>query len=120
MPTKAKGRKRRAGPPLPRARKSARGRRVHREGDTGKADILQLVRAGVEKFIMSEATVADFFKTIRDATTKEKSYSHQLTKAVFAKIVREAIKKRALTKVSRNSTNSHLKNTHAKDSNRSR
>jgi|WetSurMetagenome_2_1015567.scaffolds.fasta_scaffold568156_2 hypothetical protein len=67
---------------------------------------------------MNEATVADFFKTIRVATAKQKSYSHQLTKAIFAKIVRDAIRKRTLKQSGHTSTNSLPGGTYAKDSNR--
>jgi DNA-binding NarL/FixJ family response regulator len=59
-------------------------------------EILELVRSGVERFILKNASVEDFFKTVQAVADKEKIYSHQLTKSVFSRIVREAIKKRKL------------------------
>jgi hypothetical protein len=59
-------------------------------------DLLALVRRGVERFILQNTSVEDFFKTIRQVTEKEHTYAHQLTKEVFAKIVRDAIRKRNL------------------------
>jgi DNA-binding NarL/FixJ family response regulator len=65
---------------------------------SGKAEeeILELVRIGVERFILKKATIEDFLRTIRAVSEKEKIYSHQLTKSVFSKIVKEAIRKRKL------------------------
>lgn len=54
------------------------------------------MRTGVEKFILKNASVEDFLKTLRKVTDKEKAYSHQLTRSVFLKIVKEAIRKRKL------------------------
>jgi len=67
---------------------------------SAKADreILVLVRSGVERFILKNATVEDFLKTIRVVGDDEKAYSHQLTRSVFSRIVHEAIKKRNLRK----------------------
>jgi len=59
-------------------------------------EILKLVRTGVERFILNKVTVGDFLKTMRAVAEKEKTYSHQLTKRVFSKIVKEAIRKRDL------------------------
>jgi DNA-binding NarL/FixJ family response regulator len=61
-----------------------------------EAEILKLVRDGVERFILRKATVEDFFRTIRAVTENEKLYSHQLTRSVFSRIVKEAIRKRKL------------------------
>jgi DNA-binding NarL/FixJ family response regulator len=65
---------------------------------SGKAEeeILELVRAGVERFILKKATVEDFLRTMRAASEKEEIYSHQLTRSVFSRIVKEAIRKRNL------------------------
>jgi len=65
---------------------------------SGKAeeDIQALVRTGVERFVLKNATVEDFFGTIQAVTEKEKAYSHQLTRSVFTRIVKEAIRKRNL------------------------
>jgi DNA-binding NarL/FixJ family response regulator len=59
-------------------------------------EILELVRTGVEKFILKKATIEDFLRTIRAVSEKEKIYSHQLTRSAFSKIVKEAIRKRDL------------------------
>jgi len=59
-------------------------------------EILELVRSGVERFILKDATVEDFLRTIRAVGDNEKTYSHQLTRSVFSKILKEAIKKRKL------------------------
>ena len=63
-----------------------------------EAEILKLVRTGVERFILKNATVEEFLKTIRALTKKEKAYSHQLTRSVFTRIVREAIRKRNISR----------------------
>lgn len=59
-------------------------------------ELLTLVRSGVERFILDNTTVEDLLHTIRDVTEKEQAYAHQLTKTVFARIVKEAIRKRNL------------------------
>ncbi len=59
-------------------------------------EILALVRTGVERFVLKNAAVEDFFRTIRAVTEKERVYSHQLTRSAFSKIVKDAIKKRKL------------------------
>jgi len=59
-----------------------------------KAEIETLVKAGVERFILKDATMDDFLRTIRTASAKEFVYSHQLTKSLFSKIVKQAIRKR--------------------------
>jgi DNA-binding NarL/FixJ family response regulator len=61
-----------------------------------EAELLTLVRAGVEKFILKGASVAEFLKTIRALTDQENKYSHQLTRSVFTKILKEAVRKRNL------------------------
>lgn len=61
-----------------------------------RAEILALVRTGVERFILKNSTVEEFLKSMRAASEQEKMYAHQLTRPVFNKIVREAIKKRNL------------------------
>ena len=61
-------------------------------------EILQLVRTGVERFILRNATMEEFLRTTRAVAEKEEVYAHQLTRSVFAKIVKEAIRKRNLRK----------------------
>ena len=53
-----------------------------------------MVKAGVEQFILKEATIDDFFRTLRSAAGRNYVYSHQLTQSLFSKIVRQALKKR--------------------------
>jgi DNA-binding NarL/FixJ family response regulator len=62
----------------------------------GKAEkeIFDLVRAGIERFILKNATVEDFLRTIRAVAEEEKTYAHQLTRSVLSTIVKEAIRKR--------------------------
>ncbi len=59
-----------------------------------KAEIEQLVKAGVDRFILKDATIAEFMKTIRTASKKEYVYAHQLNKTRFLQIVKAAIQKR--------------------------
>ena len=98
MPTKGVARHNRS----PRRRNTAaRPRRRHvlpKRSRRALADqkLLTLVRRGVERFILDQTSVDDFFRTIREVTEKEHIYAHQLTKEVFSKIVRAAIRKRNL------------------------
>lgn len=86
----------------PRRRKSVPGLKVKRvraanlRSGMSKRELLDLVRTGVEKFILNKVTVDDFFTAIRAVGDEEKTYSHQLTSSVFSRIVREAIRKRDL------------------------
>jgi len=57
-------------------------------------EIENLVKAGVERFILKESTIADFMKTIRSASEAKYVYAHQLTKKRFLQIVKQAIRKR--------------------------
>jgi len=82
----------------PRRRKSS-PKPIRKHGATGKLrsgkaeeDVLALVRTGVERFILKNATVEEFFRTVQAVADKEEIYSHQLTKSVFSRIVREAIR----------------------------
>jgi DNA-binding NarL/FixJ family response regulator len=75
-------------------RKHAVAGRLH--SARAEEEILSLVRTGVERFILKNATVEDFFKTIQAVAAKERAYTHQLTRPVFSRIVREAIRKRNL------------------------
>jgi hypothetical protein len=61
-----------------------------------ESELLEFVRTGVEKFILNKVTVEDFFSAIRAVVEKEKTYAHQLTRPVFTRIVKEAIRKRDL------------------------
>jgi hypothetical protein len=57
-------------------------------------ELLKLVQTGVEQFILNHATVEEFLKMTRALAEKEKVYSHQLTRSIFSKIVRDAVRKR--------------------------
>ena len=57
-------------------------------------ELLKLVKKGVEQFILKHATVEEFLEMTRALAEKEKVYSHQLTKAVFSRIVKEAVRRR--------------------------
>jgi DNA-binding NarL/FixJ family response regulator len=59
-----------------------------------KTDIEGLVKAGVEKFILNHATIDDFLRTMRSVSEKEAVYSHQLTRSVLSRIVKQAVRKR--------------------------
>ena len=79
-------------------KRSTRQASLKRRSDSAEKEILELVRTGVEKFILKKATVEDFYKTIQEVSEKEKIYSHQLTRSVFARIVKDAIRKRRRSK----------------------
>jgi hypothetical protein len=53
----------------------------------------------VERFILKNATVEDFLRAMRAVGKNEKVYAHQLTRSVFARIVKEAIRKRNLSRL---------------------
>ena len=55
---------------------------------------VQRIRAGVERFILENATMEEFLRTLRSAGEAENSYAHQLTGSVLSRIVKEAITKR--------------------------
>ena len=71
---------------LPRKKSSFHSRQYDEE-------IEKLVKVGVERFMLRGATIADFLKTIRSAARREGVSPHPLTRAVFSRIVKEAIKK---------------------------
>jgi hypothetical protein len=59
-----------------------------------RAEVLALVRSGVEGFILKNATIEEFLKSMRAVSEQEKAYAHQLTRPVFNRIVKAAMKKR--------------------------
>ncbi len=73
-------------------RQKTRAKKVR--ADQVKKELLKLVQTGVEEFILKHATVEEFLTMVRALSEKEKVYSHQLTKAVFSRIVKEAVRKR--------------------------
>jgi hypothetical protein len=81
--------------------KPARRRMYAKKSRVGRVEeeLLQLVQTGVEEFILKDATVEEFLKMTRALAEKEKVYSHQLTKSVFSRIVKQAIRKRNLRRI---------------------
>ena len=84
----------------PRRRKSLPGPTTKRGRVTAplsrvqQRELMNLVQTGVEKFIMNTITVDDFFSGIRAVVDRDKTYAHQLTRSVFSRIVKEAMRKR--------------------------
>lgn len=64
-------------------------------------EIEKLVKVGVERFMLKGATIADFLKTIRSAAKREGVSPHPLTRAVFSRIVKNAIKKHEREEISK-------------------
>jgi hypothetical protein len=59
-----------------------------------KSAIESLIKAGIERFILENATMEEFLRTLRMAGEPESLYAHQLTGSVLSRIVRQAINKR--------------------------
>jgi hypothetical protein len=55
---------------------------------------LDLIRDGVRRFILNDASLGDFRKTIRSVGRKGASSTHPLTGIAFRKIVKQAIVER--------------------------
>jgi hypothetical protein len=77
-------------------KRHVRASKPHKTSVQVKAELLSLVQTGVERFILKHASVEEFLKMTRTLAEKEKAYSHQLTRTVFSRIVREAVRKRNL------------------------
>ena len=75
---------------LPRVRRAKRRKVASRK----TADILDLVKEGVERFILKDASIGDFQKAVRSAAKKGELSSHPVTGAVFRGIVKRAIQER--------------------------
>jgi DNA-binding NarL/FixJ family response regulator len=56
-------------------------------------DMLELIKAGVAGFILKDATVQDFLKTIHSVTRGNKVLPPHLTDSLFSQIVESALKK---------------------------
>jgi hypothetical protein len=82
---KPQGRRKKGTTPLSAAKSGA----VQRE-----TAVENLVKAGVERFILENATMDEFLRTLRIAGEPESLYAHQLTGSVLSRIVRQAIHKR--------------------------
>jgi hypothetical protein len=76
--------------------KRANQKRVQTRTKRGskRYELEKLVRAGVERFMLEDATIFDFLRTIRSAAKRESISRHPLTRSVFSRIVKQAIKKR--------------------------
>ena len=57
-----------------------------------ESDILEFVKAGVSGFILKDAMVNDFLKTIRLVASGEKVLPHHMTGSLFTQIIETAIK----------------------------
>lgn len=57
-----------------------------------KADVLQFIKAGASGFILKNATLKDFIKTIRAVVDGEKILPDHLTDSLFSQIIEHAIK----------------------------
>jgi len=62
-------------------------------------DLLVFVQAGVSGFIVKEATVEDFLKTIRSVAGGAKVLPPHLTESLFSQIVNKAVKESDTTKL---------------------
>ena len=59
-----------------------------------KDAILELVKAGVRRFVSNDAPIGEFQRLVREAARKGEQSSHPLTGLVFRRIVRQAIRDR--------------------------
>ena len=75
-----------------RARKRRKKTPVRR-----KPSVLDLVRSGVERFILKDANMRSFRTAILRAAKKGETSKHPLTGAAFRRIVRKAIRDRKLS-----------------------
>lgn len=58
-----------------------------------QGDILQFVKAGANGFILKDASLEEFLKTIRSVASGEKILPNHLTHSLFSQIIEFAIKK---------------------------
>ncbi|MGB2958755.1 MAG: hypothetical protein WBG01_17960 [Bacteroidota bacterium] len=77
-------------------RKSPIGQAPKRRSTARKraTSTIDLVREGVRRFILNDASIGDFRKTIRIAAEKGELSHHPLTGTAFRKIVKQAIAER--------------------------
>ncbi len=80
----------------PPAKKASRPRspRPKRVPVRHTTSVLDLVRAGVERFVLKDATMMSFQKTIRAAAKKGGNSTHPLSGVAFRRIVKQAIRER--------------------------
>jgi hypothetical protein len=98
--------------PLPRPTRGGSHRRSKAE-----QEILRLVRAGIQRFILRSSTVEEFARAMQALGESDEAYAHQLTKPVLAKIVRDALHRRARGS-GRRPSHISVRRRHAKTSNR--
>ncbi len=58
--------------------------------------VLDLVRSGVERFILEDANILSFRMVILRAAKEGENSTHQLSGAAFRRIVKKAIRQRKL------------------------
>jgi DNA-binding NarL/FixJ family response regulator len=54
----------------------------------------ELVKAGVERFMLKDSTIEDFMKALRSTEKRVDGTPHPLTRDVFSRIVKEAVLKK--------------------------
>lgn len=83
---------------VPAGKKGSQGRspRRKRAPVRNTTSVLDLVRAGVERFVLGDANMMSFQKAIRTAAKRGENSTHPLTGAAFRRIVKEAMRKRKI------------------------
>ncbi len=64
-----------------------------------QADVLEFVKAGASGFILKDATIVEFLKTIRSVANGDKVLPTHLTESLFSRIVENAINGSGAAKV---------------------
>ena len=72
----------------------ARTPRRRNAASRGTASTLVLVREGVRRFILNDASIGDFHRALRKAARRGEMSPNPLTGAAFRMIVKEAIEER--------------------------
>jgi DNA-binding NarL/FixJ family response regulator len=80
--------------PRKRTKQSPATKKWSRKSRKYENEVEALVKAGVERFMLKDATIDDFLKMIRSAAKRESASPHLLTRAVFSRIVKAAIRKK--------------------------
>ena len=80
----------------PSGKKGSQGRSPRRKRTPVRntTSVLDLVRGGVERFVLGDANMMSFQKAIRTAAKRGENSTHPLTGAAFRRIVKEAMRKR--------------------------
>jgi DNA-binding NarL/FixJ family response regulator len=74
-----------------RAPARARNAKRRKAASRKTGEVLDLVRAEVERFILKDAPIGEFQRAVRTAAKKGELSHHPLTAAVFRRIVKQAI-----------------------------